>query len=300
MRKYFRWFSLKGYFQGVFWISLVSVVSISNDIIIRLLGDHLPSIEIAFFRFLFSALTILPVLIFKMNVVLHTSYPFFHFFRSFLGFAAIALWCYGVGNNPLAIVSAIALTVPLFVLPMSYFFLNESVNLQRVSATCIGFIGVLLIVFSKNNVKIFFSDIISIEALELVFAAIFFAISDIFNKILLKTESFFTLLFYFAIGTTCISLFPVYVVWVFPTMLEACYLIILGLGSNLILFCLLKAFVSVEVSALSPYRYLELVFAASVGFFLFSEIPSLNACIGILLIIPSTFAITYYEVNRRD
>ena len=47
----FKWINLQGYSQGVFWIILVSLTSNINDILIRVIGDRLPSIEISFFRF---------------------------------------------------------------------------------------------------------------------------------------------------------------------------------------------------------------------------------------------------------
>ena len=46
-----------------------------------------------------------------------------HILRGLLGFGAIAFWCAGVSIVPLAVVSTLALTVPLFVLPMAVVFL---------------------------------------------------------------------------------------------------------------------------------------------------------------------------------
>ncbi|MCP4924073.1 MAG: DMT family transporter [bacterium] len=292
-----KWFNAKGYAQGVFWIIMVSLISNMNDIIMRLTGDRLPSMEIAFFRFFFGVITLLPLMLSKGPQAFKTSRPLMHGIRAILGFCAVALWCYGVGEAPLVVVSTIALTVPLFVLPMASLVLKENVGWQRTVATLAGFGGILVVVTGASEG--FSLDALQIGALGLVAAAILFAVSDIFNKIMLKTETSLTLLFYFAVGTTIAGIIPAYLVWVTPTISELLYLFVLGAGGNLILYCLLKAFSATEVSALAPYRYVELGFAMAFGFLLFGEIPGLNHWIGIAIIVPCTLAIAYYEIYQR-
>ena len=289
------WFNSKGYAQGVFWIILVSLISNMNDIIMRLTGDRLPSMEIAFFRFFFATLTLLPVMLSKGAEAFKTSRPILHTVRAILGFGAVALWCYGVGEVPLAVVSTIALTVPLFVLPMASLFLKEYVGWQRTVATLAGFIGVLFILLPTG----FNLNTLQIGVLGLLSAAILFAVSDIFNKVMLRTETSLTLLFYFAVGTTIVGAVPAYMVWVTPTVSELIYLFALGAGGNLILYCLLKAFSATDISALAPYRYVELIFATSFGFIFFNDTILLNTWIGIAIIVPSTLAVAYYEICQR-
>lgn len=294
-----QWVNSKGYAQGVFWIVMVSLISNMNDIIMRLTGDHLPSIEIAFFRFFFGTLTLLPVMLSKGPDAFKTSRPTLHTVRVILGFAAVALWCYGVGADLLSVAATVALTVPLFVLPMASLFLKERVGWQRTVATLAGFGGILIVVLPTGSDQVFPLDTLQIGTLGLVAAAILFAVSDIFNKVMLKTETSLTLLFYFALGTTIAGAIPTYMVWVSPTLSELFFLFALGAGGNLILYCLLKAFSATEVSALAPYRYVELIFAMAFGFLLFGEIPRLNHWIAMAIIVPSTLAIAYYEIYQR-
>ncbi|MEM7588891.1 MAG: DMT family transporter [Myxococcota bacterium] len=295
-----RWIHSKGYFQGVFWIVLVALCSNSNDIVTRLAGKRLDPIQVAFFRVFFSTLLLLPVMLARNRRLFVTRYPLLHTARAVMGFIAVSCWCYGVGKVPLAVVSVIALTVPLFVLPMATLFLHEKVGWQRTAATLCGFAGIVIIALPNLNQsvvsEVHYMSMLGIGALTL--AAVCFAASDILNKKVAGKESHLTVLFYFAAGTALLGFVPALFVWRTPTHLEAMGLFLLGLGGNAILYFLLKAFSATQVSALAPYRYLELIFAGAFGFFLFGETPSATDWIGILIIVLATFAIARHEIKH--
>ena len=77
------------------------------------------------------------------------------------------------------------------------------------------------------------------------------------------------------------------------------FLLLLGAGGNLILFCLLKAFAATDVSALQPFRYAELVVSAAFGFVIFNELPTMNTLMGAAIIVPATFYIAYIETHKQ-
>lgn len=295
------WFNRTGYLQGVFWIVVVALISSSNDVLMRLTGTRLPSMEISFFRFFFSFMILLPIMLFQGGQAFQTSRPGLHILRGLLGFGAVAFWCAGINMVPLAVVSTLALTVPLFVLPMAIVFLGENVGWQRAAATLSGFFGIAIIVNGTSQTQDAIQSIQSLDkgTLFLVAATILFACSDILNKKMVVKESNLTMLFYFAAGTSLCGAIPAYIVWEMPTVTELCYLFCLGAGGNLILYCLLKAFAATDVSALAPYRYVELFFACLFGLVLFNEIPTMTTLLGALVIIPSTFAIAYYETRHQ-
>lgn len=292
--------AISGYMRGVFWICMVCMTSALNDVLMREAGYRLPSMQVAFFRTFFALMTLLPVITYKGWHTIRTVQLNWHIVRSLLGFCAIALWCYGVGNVPLAIVSTVGHVIPLFVLVLAYFLLHENIGWQRVVATLSGFSGILLIVCtSYANTSHHDSSPLFYGMIGLLIAAVCFALSDIVNKKMVHEESHLSMLFYFALGTTLAGLFPAYQVWVAPTNSELLYLLALGGGGNMILFFLLKAFAATDVSALAPFRYVELLFALAFGYFLYGEIPNQWAWVGIAIIVPSTFAVMVYESNRK-
>lgn len=294
------WFSQKGYMQGVFWILLVSLTSNMNDIIMRHVGSHVPAPEVTFFRYFFAVVTLLPIMLLKGKKSFFTKRPLLHLVRSVLLFAAIACWAQGVKMLHLAVVSTIALTVPIFVLPLAAVFLKEKVGWQRVGATLVGFLGIFYITWhSLGTINPSSFSLENAGIVYLLFAALSFACSDIINKKFVTQESNLSMLFYIALGTALIAVYPANQVWVTPTVSEYAYLLLLGAGGNLILFFLLKAFAATDVSALAPYRYAELIFATGFGWILFNELPGQSFWYGALMIVLSTAAISYYELHKK-
>lgn len=308
------WMNQKGYAQGVFWAVMVCLISSLNDVFVRLSGSRLEFYQVAFFRFFFSTLTLLPIMMMMGRQTFKTQRPLFHSLRAILGYGAVACWVAGVSMTTLSIASILAQTVGLFVLVMAFVILREKVGWQRTLATLTGMAGILLILaspksnelsltlgtlelfnvsslaeslFSQSNIGIFY----------LLAAAIMFAASDILNKVMVAQEAPITMLFYFAVGTMLIGLIPALQVWQTPSMIELFWLLFLGAGANLILYCLLKAFSATDISALQPYRYVEIFFATGFGYMLFGEVPTVYILLGAAIIIPSTLTIALYETR---
>ena len=287
------WFQSKGYLQGIFWMVVVCAISNMNDILIKCVGTRLPGFEVAFFRFFFSTLVLLPFMLAQGKQAFITHYPGVQFIRSLLLVLAVAPWCYGVAALPLTLATTLAFTVPFFVLPLAKIFLKEHVGWQRWAATLFGFIGIVVSMHPTG-------DAFNPMALALIVSAIMFATLDIINKkLLIEDESLLSMLFYSALGTSILGFVPALLVWETPTLQELSFLLLLGCGASLILFCLLKAFAATEISALQPFRYVELVLSAIFGFVIFNEFPTISTILGALLIVPTTLYIAIYETRQQ-
>lgn len=288
----FSWFMRKGYPQGAFWAVMITLVSVTNDILMRFLGAGLDVIQISFFRFFFGMLAVIPLMLSHGTTLFKTSRPWMHFWRAILGVGAIGGACWSVNLMPLSDNTIIMSSQPFFFLPMAVIFLREKVDLSRWIAILIGFIG-LLIMFQPG------AEALRIVAIVPIAAAILFAMSDVVAKKMVTTENTHTMLFYFAIGTTLITLVPAILVWQTPSLYQLAMLALLGIGGNLIQVCMIRAFSATEASALSPFRYVEFVFAALFGFVFFMEIPTMVTLAGASFIIAGTAYISYYE-TRKD
>lgn len=279
---------LRVYFIGVGWFILSLASSTLNDIISKYAGLRLHSFEIAFFRFFFSAITLLPFIWYYGRDTLKTSNPFIHIIRGILLFFGMASWTYGLTIAPITTGTVISFTIPLFTLVLALFFLNENIIWQRWVVNIIGFLG--LVVALKPHAVDF-----NPEVLIFVSAALAFAMLDIINKKFVIKESMISMLFYSALITTILSAPMAAVYWQTPNMLELSLLFILGMSANLILFLLLKAFRLIEATASAPYRYFELIFSAIAAFLIFEEVPEQSTIYGALIILPSTLFIVYSE-----
>lgn len=279
---------LQVYFRGVLWFILSTLSSSMNDVLSKYIGSHLGSYEITFFRFLFGTLTLIPFIIYYGTDTIKTRRSLIHFARGGFLFIGIAAWTYGLSIAPVTTATVVSFTIPIFVLILGVFFLNENIIWQRWFVTLFVFLGLLITLDTQ-------SSNFNPKALIFVFAAICFAILDIINKKFVEKETMISMLFYSAIITAMLSLPFALMNWITPTAEDLILLFILGTSANLILFFLLKAFALVDATALAPYRYFELIISAFVAYLVFKETPTSSTIIGSLLIIPSTFFIIYSE-----
>jgi S-adenosylmethionine uptake transporter len=126
-----------------------------------------------------------------------------------------------------------------------------------------------------------------------------FAVQDVMIKKIVDVENRVTMLLYFALVTSAISLIPALMVWKTPTPYEYFMLLLLGAGGNLIQYFIFKSYSATDLSALSPFRYIEFLFSAYFAFVFFGEVPGGNVLIGALILIPSTFYLAYSETYSK-
>ncbi len=280
------------YFKGIFWFVLSLIISNSNDLIMKFLGQNLPSVEITFWRFCFGTLSLMPLMIYFGRSSWATSRPIVHTIRGSLLFVGISFWCYGLTIVPIATVTVLNFSIPLFTLVLARVFLREHIGWQRCVATVAGFFGIIAVL---NPAEVGFQPI----ALILVAASLMFAVLDIINKKFIIKESMLSMLFYSALVAALLSAIPTYFMWVTPTLHQLGILALLGVSGNLILYCLLKAFAAMDASALAPFRYFELVISIIFGFLFFQELPGWSTLLGAAIIIPSTLFVARYEFYRE-
>ncbi len=281
---------IHNYARGVSWAMLSYVVSNFNDILMKFLGSHLSSLEVSFFRFFFGVLVLLPLMLRSGHTSFKTSRLNLHLIRALLGFGAISLWCYAAAEVPITLITTVSFTVPLFVLPFSIFFLREKVRRSHWIATFIGFLGIVIATQPQTDGSLFIFC-------ALILSASMFALLDIIAKRMVAYESMLAMLFYFSLGCSIVSFIPALYVWKTPTLFELGLLLLLGIGANLIQYCLLKAFSAIEVSALAPYRYSELLISGFLGWLIFAEVPTISTILGACIIIPSSLYVIYSEVK---
>lgn len=205
----------------------------------------------------------------------------------------MAAWTYGLTIVPITTATVISWVIPLFTLILAAFLLKEQIIWQRWLVTIVGFIGI--IVTLKPN-KMAFDP----QLLILVCATVAFATLDIINKKFIIKESMLSMLFYSAVVTALLALVPTIIYWQVPSLLELVLLAILGASGNLILFFILKAFALVDITAIAPYRYFELLISSIAAYSIFGEIPRSSTVYGALIIIPSTLFIIYSEKKNMN
>tara|TARA_B100000676_G_scaffold313354_1_gene393749 strand:- start:4484 stop:5404 length:921 start_codon:yes stop_codon:yes gene_type:complete len=213
-----------------------------------------------------------------------------HIIRAVLGGTAVLTGYYAFMRLPLAEVTAISFTVPLFVTVSAALFLNEGVGWRRWLATTVGFGGVLVVARPFDG---------SPELATLL--AVAMALCIAFSVVLLKRfparESQLTMLFFFLVVSGLMALPHCLAGWQEPTTEQ--WLLLLGIGVVGLVSqaAIIRAFRIGEASFVAPFDYVRLLFAGIAGVIFFAELPDIWTYAGSALIIGSTLYIARREAR---
>ncbi len=279
--------------KGIFWFICSLLIGCGNDILTKYISYTIDPWEITFFRCALGTLFLLPIMLYKGFSSFKTQRISLHILRGLLLFIAMGCWSIGIKHSPLTIATIMSFTVPIFLLLFAPIFLKEKVTWQMWLATLFGFIGIIVAV-QKPGIWSF-----NLYSLCFVMGAMLFAGLDIINKKFVNQEPLMCMLFYSSLASSLLTFFPALCVWQWPTAKFLLLLILLGIGGNLILYCLLKAFFLVKASFLAPFRYLEFIFSILASYFIFYEIPGLNSYISAIIIIPTAFFIVLQKNKQQ-
>lgn len=265
---------------------------IGNDSIMKLLGDEYQTSQIVFLRYLFATLFMIPCMVLRGGrQSFYTNHLAMHIFRAILLSAGIAMYCFSLSRLPLSTVITVNFTIPIFTLLFAFIFLKEKITRAKIVATIAGFIGILI---TAEPTRTGFASYVIII---LVTSSMMFAALDVINKKFVIREGILTMLFYTAIATLLFSTIPAAISWKPVGQADFGLFVLLGIGADLLLYCILKAFEKVDISTIAPFRYVEFLLSVIIGLVLFDESPTLSTIIGVCVIIPSTLYITLAETK---
>ena len=255
--------------------------------------DMFPVGQVLFSRFFFG---LIPILMLvprsEFKTFYKTSRPKLHAFRAITGTLAIIALFIALREIPLADVVSLTFGGPIFVTLGSIFFLSEKVGIRRWLAVLIGFFGMLLIVkpaYEELNIYYIFPIIF----------CIFFACVALSIRSLSSTEPNYRIALYFSLLSMIMGLLTLPFGWVMPNTFEFFLLIFTGLVGSVANILLTVSLRFAEASLVTPTKYLNLVFAILLGYFIWSEIPKLLTLVGAGLIIISSVIIFMRESELK-
>ncbi len=215
-----------------------------------------------------------------------------HVVRGVFAVAAINCGYYAISQIPLATVTVLFFTAPLFITILAVPVLGEKVGWRRWSATCVGFIGAIVVLWPTPGT---FEGAMIIA----VGSSFLFACALVTGKMLSTTEAPSTMLLYSGVITSIGCLPLAVAVWVPPTPAELFYLTVVSVFATARMYCDIRGYAAGEASFVAPFSYLRLIFMAAAGYFLFSEVPELRAMGGAVIIIGSSLYIAHREATRH-
>jgi drug/metabolite transporter (DMT)-like permease len=265
---------------GVLFVGVTGVV--------RHLGTDMSPMQAAFIRYAFGVLLISPVLLRMFAAGVRPSRLGLHTLRGIAHGTAVMLWFFAMARIPIAQVTAIGFTTPIFTAIGAAFYLGERMHARRIAAIMVSFLGTIIIL-RPGAVSI------ELGALAQLAAAPLFACSFLIAKKLTQTESSASIVAYMSVFVTLALLPPALLVWRTPTLTELGWLFVTAMLATAGHYTFTRAMQSVELTVLQPFSFLQLVWATLLGYYAFSEVPDAWTLTGGAVIIASVTYIAHRE-----
>lgn len=281
--------------RGILLVLLASAVFALAAVFVKTIGGRIPVAEVILFRNLFAIPALLPVVAAGGGLAaLATRNPMSHAARTLFGMMGMVGAFYGYVHLPLATVTALGFTMPLFLTVLAVPLLGERVGWRRGLAVVVGFLGVLLMVRPVGLPD----GEAGLAILLCLLGSVGWALAMITIRRMGEAgESSVAIVFWFAVGSSVLAGIAAVPVWVWPTPLEWALLTGIGLVSALAQVLMTSAYRAGETSLLAPFEYAAILWTTTLGAVIWAELPDGWDFAGIAVLVGAGIYIWHREVT---
>jgi len=255
---------------------------------IRHVSADLHPFEIAFFRLLFGLLPLIPWFLKLGWAPLKTNRIGLLTLRGALNVLCMLAFFTSLSITPLAEVTALVFTAPIFATILAVLFFGERAGLRRWAAIGVGFLGAMVVVRPG------FQEIGQGQMLAL-FAAIVWGVCMVIIKSLGRTETSLTITVYMSLVMAPMSLLPALWVWQWPTGEQFAWLAVIGILGGIGQMAMAEALKVGQTHVVMPVDFTRLIWISVIAYLAFAEVPGLYTWIGGAMIFAATAFIAWRE-----
>jgi len=189
-----------------------------------------------------------------------------HIIRNMFHFAGQNLWFYAILYIPLSQLFAFEFSTPLWVAILAPFVLKEQLTTSRILAASLGFFGILLVARPDMSS-------VDIALIAAALCAVGFAGAALCTKLLTRTESTTSILFWLTIlqaifGIACAGYDGQIDI---PYGTEILWVLVIGMCGLMAHFCITSALQCAPATVVTPLEFLRLPLITVVGYFMYNE-----------------------------
>ncbi|MBA4175295.1 MAG: EamA/RhaT family transporter [Leptothrix sp. (in: Bacteria)] len=275
--------------RGLLWSSASGLLFCLLNAVLRGLSQHLDPMQTQFLRYLFGLLVLLPLVWHGGLAAYRPNNLGGQFTRGAVHTLGLVLWFMALPHLPLADLTAIGFTTPLFIMIGAALLLREPMRGSRWLATTLGFVGVLLVVGPR------LSGSGGGWHLLMLSSAPVFAASFLITKVLTRTETPGVIVVWQALSVTLFSLPMALWGWQWPSAAQWAGFALAGLLGSSAHYCLTRSYRIADISSTQSVKFLELLWAAALGWLLFADVPTQTTLLGGAVIVAATLWVARRE-----
>ncbi len=209
---------------------------------------------------------------------MRTHRPLQHIGRNVVHYAGQFAWLYALTLIPLAELISIEFTTPIWTAILAVIFLGERLSRWKSAAMVLGLIGVAVIV--RPGV-----DRVDPGHAVMLGGALAFGISLVMTKLLTRTESVVSIIFWMLVIQAVIGLIPAIQTWREPTVDLWPWIVLISFTGMSSHFCMARALSYADATAIVPLDFLRVPLSALIGWLLYSEGIDMFTAFGAALIL---------------
>ncbi|MBV7393364.1 DMT family transporter [Mameliella sediminis] len=216
-----------------------------------------------------------------------------HLLRNLFHFSGQNLWFFSITAIPLAQVFALEFTSPFWVMVLSALILGERLTKNRVAAAVLGFVGILIVTRPSPETA-------HIGQLTAALAAIGFAGSAVYTRLLTRTEKITCILFWLTVmqagfGLICAGIDGDIALPAVSSLPWVALIAVAGLVAH---FCLTTALSLAPATVVMPIDFARLPVIALVGVALYAEPLDPLVLLGAVIIFGANYANIWLETRK--
>jgi len=252
---------------------------------------HIPAMEIVFFRCMVSTVFCVVVLRQMRESIIGSNHTIL-LLRGIFGTTALFCFFLTIQNMPLASAQTIQYLSPIFTATIAIFVLKEGVLPAQWLFYALAFSGVLLIDQFDSRISPFYLALGIISA---------FCSGMAYNLVrsLRGKEHPLTVVLHFQLVGAIVGFFSLFFQWEMPRGWDWLFLFLVGVFSQIGQMFLTNALQRERIAGVAIINYTGLVYAITVGWFVFGEPQSIISLLGMLLVVVGVVLSVLYGRRRQ-
>jgi drug/metabolite transporter (DMT)-like permease len=267
------------------WMAATGVLFIVLNALMKKLSHEMDPWLVGFLRYSIGAVVMLASTLRFGLRAMWPRQPGLQIVRGAFHAGGMMLWFAALPLVTLAELTAIGFSGPLYICIGAVLFLNERMTGARWAAVLLGFFGVLLVVHPFDGQS--FTGV-SFGMLLMLASSPVFAASFLIAKVLTRRERTDVMVLWQHVLVSAFLVPFALGFWSPPDAAQWAVLIFCGFVGAAGHYCMTRAFGVADISAVQTVRFLELIWAALLGFVLFGTLPTGWTVAGGVVILAAT------------
>ncbi len=278
--------------QCALLIILSGTLMVLQLAVVKLIANDVHIFEIVLFRSIFGVLFMAPLLLRGGAIYLRPNRPGLIWLTGTLAFFAAVLFYFSAKHLPIADITAIHFTRPIFAALVAAAVLKEALTGNRVAAIALGVVGAAIVIrpgYVEPNIGVLY--VLGVVAIQ--------SWNPINRKLLSISEHPDTVAVWNVLTILPLGAIATLFVWTTPTLVQLGWMAAIGAMELANQRVLARAYVRGSATLVVGLLYTRLPIAAAVGLILFAELPSAWVWLGSVIIAAAAVLLARAESEAK-